>query len=619
MYLHFIQQCKFEHCELNRLSLEAELESRIHVVTLKCKDASNKKIIVGSCHLPYKTTLNQRKQNAELLFKTLNKLQQYSKCPLLIAGDFNYDLQRHHINRQKFELPAYEITDHRRTCIDYFAYKNYDDHVNIQLNNVEADTIVDSGSHHDPIRATMTISTRSYWNLLSFNMNKNESEKIKRYFGNLKPQPNIWFLHDINTPQNFFTENFTTHLSCSPYQTLLIFNMGTFQIQQATHSTIRSVKAYIYEVCYQGYKIIVALCHKLNDITREDIEKLFTTLNGRDCSVIVVGDFNIYKILKEHPDLDKRQFKIPKYKPTIYRAIYGGIDDACIDFFAYKNVTSNDKAVLTIANVTVTAEMIKCPGDIITEVDGQYYVDTENPALAELQNISPHDPLRVELLMEIKLLPLQLIYINITNTRCEQVADNIIGYCRNLNPKPDLYIFLNLTEHIATRIEYIDEYEYPTFITSRQYISFENETERSHGDLELYSEYEIGDERTCTFEHWKTTGSPKITIASINNLRLRYEIYDIERYFDDPSQNEYPTLIVGDFGVDLLTEDVHKYGFKVANHHFSTGKDFFTYKNSITHSSAIVLHDVYTDRTANLGFYVMKATMDIKVKPTIPL
>ena len=113
---------------------------------------------------------------------------------------------------------------------------------------------------------------------------------------------------------------------------------------------------------------------------------MFTTLNGRDCSVIVVGDFNIYKVLKEHPDLDKRQFKIPKYKPTIHRAIYGGVDDACIDFFAYKNVTSNDHDKPVLTNFTVTAEMIECPGDITTEVDGQCYVDTENPALAELQN-----------------------------------------------------------------------------------------------------------------------------------------------------------------------------------------------------------------------------------------
>ena len=160
-------------------------------------------------------------------------------------------MQRHRINRQEFELPEYNITNHRRTCIDYFAYKNYDNCVNIQLNTVFANIIVGSGSLNDPIKATMTISTRSYWNLLSFNINKNESEKIKRYFGNLKPQPNIWFLHNINTPQNFFMENFTTHSSCSPYQTLLIFNTGKFQIQQETHSTIRSVEVYIYEVCYQ--------------------------------------------------------------------------------------------------------------------------------------------------------------------------------------------------------------------------------------------------------------------------------------------------------------------------------------------------------------------------------
>lgn len=94
--------------------------SRTSIVTLECKHFGNtgtRKIIVVSCHLYYhKLSRVKRIENAKLLFQALEELQQSSRCPVLVAGDFNCNLHEHCVERQEFELPTYRVTRHREAC-----------------------------------------------------------------------------------------------------------------------------------------------------------------------------------------------------------------------------------------------------------------------------------------------------------------------------------------------------------------------------------------------------------------------------------------------------------------------------------------------------------------------
>ena len=81
-------------------------------------------------------------------------------------------------------------------------------------------------------------------------------------------------------------------------------------------------------------------------------------------------------------------------------------------------------------------------------MDGQCYVDTEDRTLPEIHEISPHDPLTAKLHIEIRSPPLYLMCLNIKK-HSTWVADEIVAHCQNLNPKPDLYMFHNLTKNIT--------------------------------------------------------------------------------------------------------------------------------------------------------------------------
>lgn len=74
----------------------------------------------------------------------------------------------------------------------------------------------------------------------------------------------------------------------------------------------------------------------------KSVESLFTFLDAlgksTGCDAIIVGgDFNIDILDKAEITKEARQgFKIPKYDPTIHRAMHGS-DYMCIDYFTYKN------------------------------------------------------------------------------------------------------------------------------------------------------------------------------------------------------------------------------------------------------------------------------------------
>lgn len=167
-------------------------------------------------------------------------------------------------------------------------------------------------------------------------------------------------------------------------------------------------------------------------------------------------------------------FNLLSYKPTIHRVVYGGVDDACIDFFAYKNVSSEGTNPI-ITSFTATAEMITSTEDLVTKIDGQYYINTEDLTLSKVHEISPHDPLTAQLLIEIKSPPLYLLCLKIRKNIARnhvQVTKQIRNYCKRLQPKPDLYMFRNLTEDIARSIEATGELKCFTSIGSRESIFF---------------------------------------------------------------------------------------------------------------------------------------------------
>ena len=272
-------KCKLSYftCNTNRLSSVCQdLEKRVCVVTMKLNvGCFTRKIIVASCHLPYKDT--DKICNAKSLLKALEILQRNSRCPFLIAGDFNCDLQQHIATLQEFELPTYEVTKHRERCagnwdcrIDYFAYKNCNSLVNIQLNNVVADTITGKDeelSHHDPLRATMTVSAQCYVNLLSFiNVNNKSSQLIKTYLSPKLRHLDLCFLHD--TIHKLLKEELTTcPVQWLIMKTVLGFNAKIFQIKPIHYTSPKSViklsTAYCLLVkgCHSHFKTIRALLY----------------------------------------------------------------------------------------------------------------------------------------------------------------------------------------------------------------------------------------------------------------------------------------------------------------------------------------------------------------------
>ena len=182
------------------------------IAKLQLKDVEgyllSKYILAVSCHLPYyQLSDKKRLENAEQLFKELNQYQLAAKCPVLVGGDFNCDimkLQKASSLKTNFEIPGYDVTEHRRheagkksnVCIDYFAYNNYDDNVIVKISDVHAHIINSTKSRHDPLSAELTIS-QSHFNILSFNLNRGTSPMITQYIDKLSPTPNICILHDI--------------------------------------------------------------------------------------------------------------------------------------------------------------------------------------------------------------------------------------------------------------------------------------------------------------------------------------------------------------------------------------------------------------------------------------
>ena len=376
-------------------------------------DLSEEDILAVSCHMPKSSLTNeQRLANAKQFFETLNKIQLSIICPVIVGGDFNCIISQKSVETN-FEIPLYEVTERRtnkagkinknNVCIDYFAYNNYDDKVSIKISDVRADNIDDTESHHDPLIATMTIITQPrFFNILSFNMNGSNSTKIWEYIGKLSPKPHLCFLHEV--PQrHHVTDKFpySHDVIFSEASIILALDKSKFSIERSDNANkfmIDTIEVNIvkmnFTICPSHGPVIIVSCHKIRDIKESDVKCLFETLNNEysdKYSILVAGDFNIYNIID--PGLGDikyyEQFTIMTYEPTIHRAVNGGLDDACIDFFAYK--TNADNSII-FQNFSNNSEMIlECPENLVMLKHGQCYVNTKIPFWTEINRISLHD------------------------------------------------------------------------------------------------------------------------------------------------------------------------------------------------------------------------------------
>ena len=622
------------------------------IAKLQLKDVEGyllpKYILAVSCHLPYhQLSDKQRLENAEQLFKELNQHQLYAKCPVLVGGDFNCDimkLQKASSLKTNFEIPGYDVTEHRRrkagikksnVCIDYFAYNNYDDNVTVKISDVRAHIINKTESRHDPLSAELTIS-QSHFNILSFNMNGRTSEMITQYINKLSPTPNICILHDI--PQEF---NTTFPAAGSPVvlhsKALTPLNTSKLSVERVCCESVGSAfKITLWEMLFKNYPghhpVIIVSCHKaqvtINNITESDVESLFETLNKKYSgkhSVLIAGDFNIYKIIKDNPnfvDNMYKQFTIPTYKPTIHRAVYGGMDDACTDFFAYRTNTTNS---VVFQQVSVNPEMIcPCPNDLVTYTKhGQCYVDTKHSILTDIHYASPHDPLRGELFIEIKLSSFKLLCINARDT----TEQNIHTYCcSKISPKPDVCIFQNLSQELGRQIHrgnsatshFIGTKDDLRFICGKdsgflKCIKYEPRFRKNdHKIIIKLADFKYNFD--CI------TNSP---LPPIITFALICEESSFEQCLKYLSQiQKWSMVVVGTFDVNEFDQK----GFTVLKCYSKeahTCVGFFAYKNCNKSGAAIELSDLGAEATTEPSeapeeqHYALRATMHVKVRPPL--
>ena len=154
----------------------------------------------------------------------------------------------------------------------------------------------------------------------------------------------------------------------------------------------------------KGIKIIAVSSHLENSSAPEKVRSVKTLFSFLDelgestsCDAIIVGgDFNIDILDETEIAGDDRQgFKIPKYDPTIHRAMHGS-DYMCIDYFTYKNYGTD----LMVSINNVKAKMIVGVSNLIDANDaGQYTINIcqYETDFQMVRAASNHDPMEATL------------------------------------------------------------------------------------------------------------------------------------------------------------------------------------------------------------------------------
>lgn len=447
-------------------------EQFTNLCLIELQYATGPRIIVASYHLPYKklpSGITTRESLAKSVFKELDQLRILKRCPVVIGGDFNFNLLKKEVDTSGFIVPYYNPTIHRLFCsggkgddvrIDFFAYKNCNDISGvcekIKVSSVWAEMILlenqttanfnpitgENGQYylgeqstllktlhelfdHDPLKATLTFTEflPPIFNLLSCNLNNRSTEDVKQYFTNIKrdPKPDLLFLFNVH--QKFSLKDVLpglpgyAQLSCSRSSIQLHSSNGLEAIRCDTRkqfNPLKSIQVFCWKIKFRKlYTFVAVVVHKTGDTEIiNNVQAVFDTLNTCKHSVLLVGDFNI-QILET---INKNRFEVLKYDPTLHRVILDGMDKACIGFFAYCYSKKEPKIHL----YNVCAEMIdNC--SIITK-NNQYYISREQLSkMKHIHEISPCDILKSNLIIEIVPLPIYLLCFNMKESNVDKV------------------------------------------------------------------------------------------------------------------------------------------------------------------------------------------------------
>ena len=154
-------------------------------------------------------------------------------------------------------------------------------------------------------------------------------------------------------------------------------------------------------------KMIAVSGHLHNSSTLEkvnSVKSLFNFLNAlgesTNCDAIIVGgDFNIDILDETEIAGEARQgFEIPKYDPTIHRAIHSR-DYMCIDYFTYKNFNEDPNIPMITINDVKAKTVVVVPDLINVTGTGQYTINISQyeSDFQTVRSASNHDPIEATL------------------------------------------------------------------------------------------------------------------------------------------------------------------------------------------------------------------------------
>ena len=607
------------------------------------------RIIVASCHLPRRE--GKTTDNASNLFANLDKLRRETGYPVIVAGDFNCDITRptkttgNRVDLKCFEVPTYNPTIHRvlfsgnhSTCIDFFSYKNCDDvdrSVRVRVDNVCAELIQPSRnaahsvswnngqvnflqyqqyiskdksestlhhihniSDHDPLKATVTIEVvpPSLELCSYYRENGGEQELITEYFDKLHSSPNLCLnsnRSEATLKSSIPSDNIKIK---SATDTNSVHNLKSLQYMawQVEYKTNASNTA----------KLCVVLIQKLHTskVSKEDIKSLFTSLGNQflpTCATVVAGDFNIYKFLREDPNITG-PFNVPRYNPTMHSLVYGGIDNDHISFFTFQNSSNGEAVKISLSNVR--AEMIaSCPSNHLTTQSEQpcfnYYLCHKE--LAKIHAASPYDPLLATITFGVTP-SFHILYSDIKYSK----LDEICQYFSGLNSKPDLCIYKDFNEFTMQQLcrgfETVDK-------QCRHLIAYDSSKFAYKKCVKLLAPWSsfVG---VHIFQCLGVAGNPQfILVTYVDYFKPADKIKYIEAVFKYCNKMVVdcgcPVYVAGQFDVDMYK--VNRHGLEVLMYaptvynmiHCKNNicRNYFAYKNPTSDGSTITVSDVVAE------------------------
>ena len=391
------------------------------------------------------TEINKLKDEVQAVFDILNTC----KHSVLLVGDFNIEILET-INKDRFNVLKYNPTLHRvmfdgmdNACIGFFAYcmnsSSNKKEPKICLYNVCAEmidncpiitknsqyyvnkkqfskmkTIHEILSPYDILKSNLIIEIVPLpINLLCFNMEDSNVDKVCEYFKKLNPKPDICMFQNIpnlSLVKSICGEDIAVTCStinkkiCIAYNGK-IFHCTKYNIQErlmnkSAYNIVRCLLkclkiAGMPEICITSFCVPSDL-QKVGDYVKKYFEEP-QIIADRDypCPLLIAGNFNMELHINENLiGWRQKKFKVPKYNPSIYQLLHSHKKN---DFncFAYTNPTlTENSTAIELSNIY--SEMIEpCP-HLVTG-PGNYNIDydlgcNDFPKIHDAA--AKHDPLR---------------------------------------------------------------------------------------------------------------------------------------------------------------------------------------------------------------------------------